>query len=151
MASRLGISRGAYNKNERGINFPCIDTQRRLSEDFDISMDWLLFNKGAMFYKEKDVRERERELEQAVEELKRQLEEERKKHEAEYKRLEAECKRHEKAAQDKAAGLEIKPEVRELLDTMERVPMLFYEIMLHFQKFKVENVELLVPTPASQE
>jgi transcriptional regulator with XRE-family HTH domain len=33
MASRLGISRGAYNKNEHGINFPCIDTQRRLSEE----------------------------------------------------------------------------------------------------------------------
>jgi transcriptional regulator with XRE-family HTH domain len=115
MASRLGISRGAYNKNEHGINFPCIDTQRRLSEDFDISMDWFLFNKGAMYYKEKDVRERERELEQAVEELQRQLEEERKKHEAEYKKLEAECKKHEKAAQDKVVGLEKKPEVRELL------------------------------------
>ncbi|NIM15387.1 MAG: hypothetical protein GTO45_25700 [Candidatus Aminicenantes bacterium] len=90
-------------------------------------------------------------MEQAVEELKRQLEEERKKHEVEFKRLEVECKRHEKAAQDNAAGLEKKPEVRELLDTMARVPMLFYEIMLHFQKFKVENVELLVPPPAPQE
>ncbi|NIM16550.1 MAG: helix-turn-helix domain-containing protein [Candidatus Aminicenantes bacterium] len=148
MAFRLKITPGAYNKNEKGTNFPWLDTQRRLLEDFDISMDWFLFNKGTMFFKEKDVREREKELEQAVEELKRQLEEEHKEHEADRKKLEEECKKLEKAVQENEASIEKNPEVRELLDHMERVPMLYHEIMLHFQKFKVEKAELLSPTPA---
>jgi wobble nucleotide-excising tRNase len=90
-------------------------------------------------------------LEQAVEELKRRLEEECKEHESDRKKLEEECKKLEAALKEKAAGIEKNPEVRELLDSMERVPMLYYEIMLHFRKFKVDRAELLSPTPAPQE
>jgi len=151
MAFRLEVSPGAYNKNEKGVNFPWLDTQRRLLEDFDISMDWFLFNKGTMFYKEKDVREKEKELEQTVEELRRRLEEERKEHEAVRGKLEEECKKLEKAVEENEAGIEKNPEVRELLEIMDRVPMLYHQIMLHFQEFKVDKAELLSPTPAPQE
>ncbi|UCH95726.1 MAG: helix-turn-helix transcriptional regulator [Candidatus Aminicenantes bacterium] len=50
MAARMGMTHGGYSKNERGINFPGLDTLQRLSRDFDISMDWLIFNKGPMHY-----------------------------------------------------------------------------------------------------
>jgi transcriptional regulator with XRE-family HTH domain len=68
MAVRLHITPGAYSKNERGLNFPGLDTLRCLTRDFDISMDWLIFEKSPMYNKEKE--QREKELEQTVEMLK---------------------------------------------------------------------------------
>jgi transcriptional regulator with XRE-family HTH domain len=59
MAARLGITPGAYNKNEAGKNFPFRNTLKSLAEDFNISMDWLFFNKGPMYYSEKGQREKE--------------------------------------------------------------------------------------------
>jgi len=37
------------------------------------------------------------------------------------------------------------PEVKELLECMARVPLLYYGIMLHFQTFKADRGELLPP------
>ena len=62
MAEKLGIMTGGYYKNENGENFPGLDTLNRLQKDFDISMDWFIFNKGPMFYKEKQA-EKEKPLE----------------------------------------------------------------------------------------
>jgi len=81
MAARLGITPGAYNKNETGRNFPFRNTLKRLAEDFNISMDWLFFNKGSMYYSEKG--QREKELDEKQKEL-------------------------EKMTQDKAASPEVK-------------------------------------------
>jgi transcriptional regulator with XRE-family HTH domain len=81
MAARLGITSGAYNKYEAGKNFPFKNTLKRLAEDFNISMDWLFFNKGPMYYNEKG--QREKELEEKQKEL-------------------------EKMTQDKAASPEVK-------------------------------------------
>lgn len=140
MAVRLHITSGAYSKNERGLNFPGLDTLRCLARDFDVSMDWLLFEKGPMYNKEKEQREKELEqtmetmkqtvqtLEQNLEELKGQLEEERKK--------------QEKAAQERANAIEMNPEVRELLDNMERDPIFYHTLMLNFQEHKLEKNEL---------
>ncbi|MDQ1354941.1 MAG: Helix-turn-helix protein [Acidobacteriota bacterium] len=52
MASRIGISRSNLYKNEIGFAFPRLDTLIRLHEDFDLSLDWLLFNSGSMHTKE---------------------------------------------------------------------------------------------------
>ena len=38
---------------ERGDTLPSIDSLYRLSKNFDISMDWLLFNRGPVHYADK--------------------------------------------------------------------------------------------------
>ncbi|MCP5102815.1 MAG: helix-turn-helix transcriptional regulator [bacterium] len=55
MAARMGIKAGSYYKNENGETFPGLRTLARLQKDFDISMDWLIFNKGPMNFKEKQL------------------------------------------------------------------------------------------------
>jgi transcriptional regulator with XRE-family HTH domain len=53
MAGKMGRSKSGYFKNENGITLPGLATMHRLQEDFDISMDWLIFNKGPVHYQEK--------------------------------------------------------------------------------------------------
>jgi transcriptional regulator with XRE-family HTH domain len=136
MGARLGVTRTAYWKNENGRAFPGYQSLKRLSDDYDISMDWFIFNKGPKYYKEK---EREKELE----ELKKELEMEKMKN----AELEAEgetgADENETSAEEKAAGMEMNPEVKELLAHMERIPVLYHEVMLHFHKFKIESKELV--------
>jgi transcriptional regulator with XRE-family HTH domain len=134
MAASMGITPSAYSKNEHGLNFPGIASLRRLSEKNDISMDWLLFNKGAMYHKENEKQKKE--LEKAVEALTKEVD--RLKHE-----LETERKGQKAGVWDKDSRMDMNFEVKELLGYMERVPMLYHEILLHFQKFKVEHKELL--------
>ncbi len=55
MANRLGVSRSNLYKNEIGFYFPRLDTLVRLHDDFDISLDWLLFDIGPMHTKEKQA------------------------------------------------------------------------------------------------
>lgn len=52
-AIRLGIAMNGYSKNEIGMNLPSMATLNRLANGFNISMDWLLFNKGNMYFQEK--------------------------------------------------------------------------------------------------
>lgn len=53
MAAKLGLSSSGYFKNEHGRRFPGLDTLNLLQQDWDISMDWFIFNKGPVLYKEK--------------------------------------------------------------------------------------------------
>lgn len=53
MATRMGIKPVGYYKNENGETFPSLRSLARLQKDFDISMDWFIFNKGTMFFKER--------------------------------------------------------------------------------------------------
>lgn len=53
MAGNLKVSKSGYYKNEKGITFPGVLTLDHLQWAYDISMDWLIFNKGPVFYKEK--------------------------------------------------------------------------------------------------
>jgi transcriptional regulator with XRE-family HTH domain len=127
MASRLGVTPSGYHKNERGENTPGIVSLQRLWEKFDLSMDWLFFDEGPKYRKEK--KKRETRLEQELEELKRELA--------------AQRETDKKGWQKKAATLELKPEVKELLENMVRIPMLYHQIMLSYQEFKVQHKELL--------
>ncbi len=52
MARRLGKSMPAYVKNEMGTTMPGPETLYCLSQDFNISLDWFLRERGPMFYKE---------------------------------------------------------------------------------------------------
>jgi transcriptional regulator with XRE-family HTH domain len=55
MAVHFSLTRNGYAKNERGDTFPGLDTLFRLSKNYDISMDWLIFDKGPMAYREKEA------------------------------------------------------------------------------------------------
>jgi transcriptional regulator with XRE-family HTH domain len=147
MAARLGITGDAYAKNERGLNIPNIETLRRLNQDFDISMDWLLFERGPMLYNEKGKRELELEkrveemtaaeaglsnetaaLRQEVEDLKSQLAEE--------------YQKQELLREEQTNSLEMNPEVRELLDYMKKDKVFFHRLMLNFEDFKHRQKEI---------
>lgn len=104
MAEMLGINRISLYRHEEGKWFPEYSILHRISEAFDLSMDWLLFNKGPVLYSQK-----EQEAKAAA--LKKEAEE---KHD---------CRNV------------LKEEYRELLDYMERFPVLRYELLLQFQEF----------------
>ena len=55
MAAHCGLTANGYAKNERGNTLPGVDTLSRLSKNFDISMDWLLFDRGPIHYAHKDA------------------------------------------------------------------------------------------------
>lgn len=117
MAAQCGVTMSGYGKNERGDTFPGIETLRRLSNNLDISMDWLIFNKGPMYYK--------------------------KKHQEMEKPLDVEKEPEEKKQPEKkTTGLdEVMTDVRELLEYMAQDPLLRYEVLVYFYKYKKENKE----------
>jgi transcriptional regulator with XRE-family HTH domain len=121
MADKLGLTASGYHKNESGLNSPCIETLHRLWEKFDISMNWLFFDDGPRF--RKDIQKGNKELEQTV------------------KKLQAELA----AKQERASSITMQAEVKELLQAMEQLPVLYHDIMLRFQKFKLEYRDLLEP------
>ena len=53
MASKLGLHYATYYKNEVGFFLPCLDTLAHLHNDFDISVDWILFGSEPMHNKDK--------------------------------------------------------------------------------------------------
>ena len=116
----LKISISAYSKNEKGINFPGFNSLYLLAQNYGISMDWLLFNKGMMDYKKNETSRKE--LEKTVDLLKAET---------------------AKSNEEKVPGItpEIKellawPEVIELLNSMKTEPKLYYKVMLFFQEYK---------------
>jgi transcriptional regulator with XRE-family HTH domain len=113
MAGLCGLTSGGYAKNERGETFPGIDTLDRLSRNLDISMDWLIFNRGPVYYRQKELPEE--------------------------KEATAESPPPE-AAPTEILGLEeITPDVRELLEYMAKDHLLRHQILVYFFKYKKEN------------
>lgn len=123
LAEGMKISIGAYNKNEIGVTLPRFNALYHLSEHYGISMDWLLFNKGEMELKKTEARLKE--LENTVTPLKEEA---------------------AKAGEEKTAVMLDKPEVKELLLYMKQEPVLYHEMMLHYQKYKKEH-KSTVETP----
>jgi transcriptional regulator with XRE-family HTH domain len=136
MAAYFGISRAGYGKNEKGQSFPGIKTLFRLSEDHDISIDWFMFDKGPMYFKEKEkmkaLETKAAELEDKVREL-----------ELEKANLEQKSKEQEKDLAEKTAVLEISPEMKDLVEHMNKIPLLYHEVLAAFQKFKWDNKEMV--------
>lgn len=54
MAVLLNLNKMTYVKNENGTHFPGAVTLINLSTEYNVSIDWLLCNRGTMFYGEKD-------------------------------------------------------------------------------------------------
>jgi len=98
MAGKINISRAAFQRNEEGQWFPEFSTLVKLSSVFGVSLDWLLVNRGPMYYKQKI----------------------------------AETEGNERDS------LLMREEYRELLDNLEKYPVLRYEVLLQVQKF-LEN------------
>jgi transcriptional regulator with XRE-family HTH domain len=117
LADGMKISIGAYNKNEIGVTLPRFNALYHLSEHYGISMDWLLFNKGMMELKKNEAHLKE--LENTAALLKEEA---------------------AKAGDEKTAVMLDKPEVKELLVYMKQEPVLYHEIMLHYQKYKKEHM-----------
>ena len=129
MARRLGISRQAYDKNENGQTFPRKATLEILVNEYDLSMDWLISGRGPMFYN----REKQR-----VESLEKELAALKSEHE---KLLAREQERAVKLEREMAGKIVVddRPGLRELLAGMERVPLLYFQVMTHFQEFKMKH------------
>jgi len=98
MSAHFSLTKSGYDRNERGETFPSGDMLIRLAKNFGVSMDWLLFDRGPMYYPEE---QKSRETLQAL--------------------------------QDAI------PEVKELLEYMGRDPLLRYEMLIHFYKYKKEQ------------
>jgi transcriptional regulator with XRE-family HTH domain len=56
MSSLIGISESGLKKNEAGKTYPSFYTLFNLSAQFGISMEWFLFGRGPMFWKEIGVK-----------------------------------------------------------------------------------------------
>jgi transcriptional regulator with XRE-family HTH domain len=120
MASEFGVMRSSYLRNESGKTCPGIMSMRILGNRFNISLDWLICEKGPMYYREKEQKHAEKVGES------------------------------QEAAK---AALEVKPapetldslpeDIRELLDHMKRIPLLRYETLASFHKFKQEYKEMV--------
>ncbi|NIM16148.1 MAG: helix-turn-helix domain-containing protein [Candidatus Aminicenantes bacterium] len=112
MAAKLRIGRSTYNRNEEGQTLPGTLTLFRLGNYFNISLDWFVFNRGSMFYQE-----------QAVENEKDTNKEE-----------------PERLVPEGFLALQnLGDDIKELLESMERIPLLRYEVLVLFHKFKKEN------------
>ncbi len=158
MAARVGLSHGSYGKCENGYYAPGIETLNRLTAEFDISLDWLFFNKGPMVFKEKGrTEELEKELaqlrkeaagmqEKAAEMQEKAAEMQQELEQAGQKLTETEnLLEQKKTAEAIAAETALSPEVKELVDSMGQVPLLHYEILAYYHRFKMENKEITKP------
>ncbi|MCP5108961.1 MAG: helix-turn-helix transcriptional regulator [bacterium] len=129
MADYLGITRVGYSNNEKGVSFPGIKTLFLLAEEHDISMDWLIFNKGPMNFKEKEkMKTMENELAKEREVV---------------GKLRVEKERLEKELEAKNAVMDMTPEMKELMEYMKQIPFLYHEVLAGFQEFKWEKKELI--------
>lgn len=91
MAKRIGTYPATYYKYENARSFPHFTILSRLGDRLGISLDWLILNRGPMFYEEKE---------------------------------------------NKTTAVVLPAEIQELVEQMEQIPVLKYEILLNFHKFK---------------
>jgi len=103
MARTLGVNRVTYVNNENGRTIPNFFTLYNLGYQFDVSMDWFIFDEGTVNRLEKTV-------EKKVED-----------------------------AQPLSQLQPLLPDIKELLDHMDKIPLLRYEILVQFFKFKEEH------------
>lgn len=129
MAVQLKSSTSAYYKNESGVTIPRPNILLQLYKNFGISMDWFLFGTGPMMLNDEGHQTRERALKKELLDLKKEVEEQKKKNRQLAKKIDK-----------KQDCIETRPEVRELLDFMGKEPLLYHEILVHFQRFKKEHV-----------
>ncbi|MCP5054460.1 MAG: hypothetical protein GY940_45250 [bacterium] len=127
MSAYLGLSDNGLGKNEGGHTFPGNLTLHRLKEHFGVSMDWLLFGGGPVFFEEKKTVQ---EWEKEIGALKDQLEQARREKEAAVEEL-----AQSNLAVGAGDGVELSDEMKKMIRDMIRVPLLRYELLAGYQRF----------------
>jgi transcriptional regulator with XRE-family HTH domain len=94
MGRLLGLGKSGFGKYERMENFPNFKILQALAKEYNVSMDYLIGNRGTVFYGENENRK------------------------------------------DNV-------EMAEFLYLMEKVPLVHHSVMSYFQKFKIENQEVI--------
>jgi transcriptional regulator with XRE-family HTH domain len=112
MSRRLGVDKGSYTRNEDGDTFPGLKSLITMHEQWNVSMDWFMFGKGSMYLKDYD---------------------------AEVARANSRVKELEEELEQLAGHASARPEIKELLESMNQDPQLRHEILVCFYKYKKEN------------
>jgi len=68
LGAKLGLKKGALGKHEREECFPTRKMLKTLAFDYNVSMDYLLCNRGTLFYEKEKVEKNETEFKMDVEE-----------------------------------------------------------------------------------
>ncbi len=55
LAAHFGVVRTTYVKNETGSTFPSYPSLHVLSHTFNVSLDWLIADKGPRYFREKEL------------------------------------------------------------------------------------------------
>lgn len=121
MAGAMGSSESSYYKNEIAKTSPDIVNYYSIAQTFNVSLDWLIVGRGEMFYQEPEPMQKQGPVPKPPIE---------------------ESPREEPALM----GEGLRQDVKELLDHMEHIPMLRYEVLSMFQHFKTNNKELVAET-----
>lgn len=125
MAQQIGVSKSAYQKYEQAIRFPAFPVLRKLALESDVSMDWLIFGKGPMFYSGKRLNA---ELDRLQEQLQQSLHQ-----------METMKAQHTQQLEHQAQQLALHPELKELIDQMKQNEVLYHEVLATYSRFKQEN------------
>jgi transcriptional regulator with XRE-family HTH domain len=113
MSALIEISRTYYAKQETGESFPGHMVLTKLGNRLNVSLDWLLCAKGEMFFPDP---EKEKEEKLPVQEP-----------------VQAE------APGTDEPGLALSPEYRRLIEDMQRVPLLHYEVMAFYHRYLLDR------------
>ena len=138
IASVLGIKRRAYNRYENGERVPNLMALYALSKHYNISMDWLLLDKGGMECIDKETMERYVAADKQLAEVSAaKLESERELAEMKQKEVLWQQERLELSRKQAVLQNDVpQAEFRELFDRMKQDPLLYHDLMNRFQEYK---------------
>ncbi|MCP5103777.1 MAG: helix-turn-helix transcriptional regulator [bacterium] len=111
MADYLGNERTSYTRYEQGQTAPKLMLLYKVAEKFDISLDWLIRNKGPMYFKQKQDNQ---------------------------------------SQSTPTAAPPLPADIKELLDHMDKIPLLRYEVLTMFHKFKEKNKDSVAEAMGSK-
>lgn len=127
MAAYFSTEKTNYTRYETGKIFPGFMGLYNVANRLGISLDWLICDRGAMFYKQEEEKDDSQlPVEENVIKEKTEVEPE-------------------------PAVKVPEGEIKELLDYMEQIPLLHHEIMVWFFKFKEEHKEMVKEAEAKME
>jgi transcriptional regulator with XRE-family HTH domain len=111
MAGYFNVSAITYHRYEQSKMLPGFTALYSAAEKLGISLDWLVCNKGPIYYKEIE------------------------------KKIQVEEKKE--TPQDFLTGAS-QEEIKDLLEHMNRIPLLRHEVLVYFYKFKAEHKDMMV-------
>ncbi len=141
MSRRLGMSTSAYHRYESGERYPGTAVLRILAEELNISINWLLFNKGEKYISTNTTLIK---LQTENEDLKKNqanMDEVRAKKEklALLEPIATLLTNHEAKIGQFPSTQDLKPEILEMIHAMHKSPRIHYELLLHFHKVKEDT------------